>query len=157
MTVTIQDITFQNINHLLNLEIGDVSKEFFDAPSQTIAFAYCGLLANLDGFCNAIYVDEKPVGLFLIGEAIRDESDPKELLQSEKYFRFMGFVIDKNFRGKGIGKSAFRQALQKFDEKYNFPLYIECHKNNSPAYHLYLSEGFKDTTQLRNNHRILVR
>lgn len=43
-------------------------------------------------------------------EAIEWETDPPEM-KREPFYRLMGFVIDKKYRGKGIGSKALEMTF----------------------------------------------
>lgn len=158
MAVEIEEVSFENVHSLLSIDFGDTPEAFAERPFMTIAYAYCGLLEQKEGFCSAITENGETAGIVLIGEAVPDENDPPICKNTEKYFRLMGFVIDTSRRGRGIGKAALQKVLQKFDRLYpGCLLLLECHEENSAAYHLYLSGGFTDTGHKTDRHRILMR
>lgn len=158
MRIDLENITFSNVHELLELNPGNTPSEFVESPEIIIAYAYCGDQQKLRGFCNAICADGVPVGLFLIGEAIPGESDPIEARRAGLFFRMLGFQIDAAQRGKGIAKEALRLILQKYDALYNrAPLVLECHEENTVAYKMYLSAGFRDTRITQNRHQIMLR
>ena len=80
----------------------------------------------------------------LLGQAIPDPSDPAEV-QGQRYFRLLGFVLNRADRGQGIGSEALRLALKQLSAAYGaVPVVLECHREN-PVLHLYQRLGFRIT------------
>lgn len=158
MSIEIEEVSFENIHSLLSIDFGDTPEIYAEKPSVTIAYAYCGLLANMEGFCSAITLDGDVAGIILIGEGIPGENDPPACRRAGKFFRLIGFVIDAARRGQGIGKAALKKALNQFDSRYpGCPLILECHEQNTAAYRLYQSSNFEDTGCKTCGHHILIR
>ncbi|MCB5955914.1 GNAT family N-acetyltransferase [Enterococcus sp. CWB-B31] len=63
-----------------------------------------------------------------------------------------GFVVNANYRGKGIGRKVLSAVLHSIKEKNPAGIYLEVETKNVPAYQLYLSEGF----QVRNQYNYYV-
>lgn len=158
MTITLEEITFDNVGEVLNLDLGDIPPAYVETPGQTLAYAYAGTVEGLPGFCRAIAADGETVGLFLIGQAVPGEGDPQAALKAERFFRLMGLVIDAKRRGRGIGRGAMAAILSAFDALYpHTPLVLECHGENAAACHLYRGAGFEDTGLRREGHVVLFR
>lgn len=58
-------------------------------------------IIKLDGVCS---------DYILLGEALRWETDPPQM-QEQPFYRLMGFVIDKNYRSKGIGGEVLEKVM----------------------------------------------
>lgn len=158
MNITLEPITFENVQALLALKMGDISPKLVQPPCETIAFAYVGTLQGLAGFCKAICADGKPVGLFLIGEAIADDEDPEAARACGRFFRMTGFMLDAAYRGQGIGRKALAAVLKGFDAEYgNCPLVLDCYEGNPAAHHLYAQAGFVDTGLWRGRDMVMMR
>lgn len=158
MVVTLEGITFDNVMALIALDMSGTDPEYVQAPTETLAFAYAGLLQGLDGYCRAICTDGKPVGLFLIGEAIADDLDPAEARAYGRFYRMTGFAIDAAYRGQGIGKKALAAMLAEYDALHaGVPLVLQCYEENATAYMLYQGAGFESTGLRRGKDIVMMR
>lgn len=159
--IELRDIMFANVYNILTLAPAPSQQRFVGEIAKTIAVAFAGINEGCPGFLQAIYYDEIPVGIILIGRAVVEEDEPK-ILQKYKYvYRLWDFFIDKNYQRKGIGRVALGLAFEKvneYPEAEQSPLYLECHKDNIIALALYESFGFQrlDDTLIDDNH-VLVR
>ena len=142
--VTLDPLSPANEPALLALDCGGFPPAYVEPPARTIALAHWGEKNGLDGFCFAIRADDHDAGLMLLGRAIPDPADPAEV-RGQRYFRLLGFVLDREERGRGIGSEALRQALSALYDTYGpMPVVLECHREN-PALRLYRQLGFRVT------------
>lgn len=56
-------------------------------------------------------------------------------------------VVDKSFKGKGLGRILFDQMVNSCKQKGFKNLSFQVHKDNTIAYDLYLRSGFKVTSE----------
>lgn len=90
-----------------------------------------------DGFFEMTAFDETGV----VGHMIMRFTDTEQ-----KTLRFGFVIVDDTIRGKGYGKQMLKLAI-----KYAFEILmvekitIGVFENNEPAYHCYMSVGFRDT------------
>ena len=137
-----------NRTQLVNLDRKDIPLEYVADVENTISLADYGARFGLGGRCFAIKYGGKYVGIILIGEAIKNETDPVEL-KGEKYFRVLGFLIDNKYQGIGIGSQALKKAISEIYRDYGkVPLLLECHKDNEKAIRFYEQNGFVNTGKL---------
>lgn len=135
----------------------DISVCFAEDVSYTIDLAKYGEVHNLRGHCYTIKYAEKYIGIVLIGEAIEDDADPIEL-KGSGYFRIIGFIIDKEYRGQGIGSKALELALNEIYHEYGtVPILLECHKDNKRALKFYTKKGFRNTNILNKEDYFLIK
>ena len=135
----------------------DIPVCFVEDISDTIELSKYGEKNNFRGHCYTVKYAEKYVGIVLIGEAIEDEADPVEL-KGSGYFRIIGFVIDKEYRGRGIGSSALELALNEIYQEYGkIPVLLECHKDNQNAIKFYTKMGFRNTNILNHQDYFLIK
>ena len=159
--IELRDIMFDNVYSILNLAPDPSQQRFVGEVSKTIAVAFAGTNEGCPGFLQAIYYNEIPVGIILIGRASVEEDEPDVLQKYEYVYRLWDFFIDKNYQRKGIGKVALGLAFEKvkdYPKAEQSPLYLECHKDNKVALKLYESFGFQriDDTFIDNNY-VLIR
>ena len=144
--IELKDILFHNVHEILSLSPDPSQQRFVGEVSKTIAMAFAGTNEGCPGFLQAIYYEESPVGIILIGRATVEEDEPEVLQKYEYVYRLWDFFIDKNHQRKGIGKVALGLALEKvkkYPEAEQSPLYLECHKDNKAAMAFYESFGFQ--------------
>lgn len=158
--IELRDITFENVNRILNLKIKFGQRKFVLKPADTIAIAYAGINEGCPGFANAIYYNDVPVGLILIGQAPVADYEPEILRKYEYVYRVVGFLIDEYYQNCGIGRRALSLALEKVKE---YPLgdktvvTLECHEKNKKALEFYKSFGFTHVGKTNDHNYILVR
>ena len=146
-----------NENKVRKIQRDDIPVCFVEDVSDTIELSKYGEENNLRGHCYAIKYADKYVGIILIGEAIEEEPDPIEL-KGTGYFRVIGYVIDKEYRGQGIGSNALKLALDEIYCEYGtVPILLECHKDNERAIRFYEKMGFKNTNILNNQDYFLIK
>ena len=102
MEITFEQLTHENYNAACAIDRDDIPESFVDTASTIMEINDYGFEHDLIGHTYLIRCDGSCVGLILLGEAIPWETDPPQV-QQEPFYRLMGFVIDKNFRSKGIG------------------------------------------------------
>lgn len=146
-----------NENMVREIQRDDIPICFVEDISHTIELSKYGEKNNLRGHCYAIKYEEKYIGIVLIGEAIEGEEDPDEL-KGTGFFRVIGYVIDKEYRGRGIGSKALELALNEIYREYgSVPILLECHKDNERAIKFYIKMGFRNTNILNNQDYFLIK
>lgn len=157
--VELKDITFENVNKIIRLKPKFSQRRFVESPATTISFAYAGNNDGYPGFALAIYSDGEPAGIILIGRGPVGSGDPDVLREYKYVYRVFGFLIDKHFQHKGIGREALKLALEKvkeYPDGDSLPLMLECYKSNKNAMKLYESFGFYNTGVECGKHYIFV-
>ncbi len=161
--IELRNIGFENINQILNIKSKFSQRKFVEKASHTIAMAYAGISEGYPGFLSAIYSNEVPVGLILIGRAPVAEHEPEILRKYEYVYRILGFLIDKNYQNQGIGRRALKLAIENIEkikeQKYqkSLPIALECHVKNKNALSLYEFFGFNNIGTTDDNNYILAR
>ena len=129
----------------------DVSEDFVDTAETILKLHHYGFEHSLIGHTFTIWADEACVGVLLLGEAIPWDTDPPEM-QGVPFYRLMGFMIDRAYRGKGIGAYALEEAIRwcyrDFGER---PIALGVHKDNYGAAAFYLRHGFRKTESMEGN------
>jgi diamine N-acetyltransferase len=140
--VELEQLNAQNEEALLEVDCGGVPRRFVEPVADTIALAKYGMEQGLEGFCFAIKRDDAYVGILLAGQALDDPADPVEI-RGTRFFRILGFVLDRSVRGQGVGSAALKLAVKRVRETYgNVPFLLECDKDNHAARRFYEKNGF---------------
>ena len=155
--VTLELLKSENEVQVKRIQRDDVPDTFAEDVAATVALARYGDENHLRGHCYCIKYGNRYIGILLLGEAIEDEADPAEL-KGTGYFRIMGFVLDRNYRGKGLGSKALERALQEIYKEYGkVPILLECHKDNTGAAGFYTKMGFRNTHILNNEDYFFIK
>ena len=80
--------------------------------------------------------------MLLIGEGIPWPCDPPELT-GIPFYRIMGFIVDRRYRGRGIGSQALEMAIDAvFREFGPRPISLGVQEDNHRAMRFYEGHGF---------------
>lgn len=151
MEITFEQLTHENYNAACAIDRDDIPESFVDTASTIMEINDYGFEHDLIGHTYLIRCDGSCVGLILLGEAIPWETDPPQV-QQEPFYRLMGFVIDKNFRSKGIGGLALEGTIDRVYQDFGVrPIVMGCHKDNDRAAAFYEKHGFKKTDYMEGN------
>ena len=151
MEITFEQLTHQNFSAARALDRDDIPESFVDTAATIMEITDYGYENNLIGHTYLILCDGRYAGLILLGEAIPWDTDPPEVHQ-QPFYRLMGFVIGKAFRGKGVGGEALEKTIAKVYEDFGVrPLVLGCHKDNPRAAAFYERHGFHKTDYMEGN------
>ena len=96
--------------NLKNILRDDISEDFVDSLDVVLEITNYGIEHNCKGHTYAIKYDEKYIGFILLWEAIEWSTDP-EIMKKEPFYRLMAFIIDKRYRGCGIGSYILEKVI----------------------------------------------
>ena len=107
-----------------------------------------GVEHGLAGHTFAVKANGEYVGTILLGETIPWNTDPPQM-REEPFYRIMGFVLDKRYRGLGIGGQVLERAIEAVYRDYGpRPIALGCHRRNVSAAAFYRRHGFIKTNYL---------
>jgi diamine N-acetyltransferase len=133
--VELKEITAENYDDCLKLEVSDSQKNFVASNMYSLAQAW--VFYNT-AYPFAIYAGDEMVGFIMMGYY-----KPKGI------YNIWRFMIDKRFQNKGYGKAALLLAVKYIREKYNASeLYLSFEPEKSTAGKLYNSIGFARTGEV---------
>ncbi len=151
MNIEFEELTNQNVELARGIDRSDISPKFVDDLNTIMEYTNYGVEHHCIGHTFVIKKNDIYVGLVMLGEAIEWETDPPEM-KSEPFYRLMGFVIDKKYRGKGIGGRALEMAIAEVYKDFGVrPIALGCHKENKLAAKFYIKHGFKKTKYMEGN------
>lgn len=154
--MNLQNISFellsnQNIDAVRAIQREDISEEWVDNADTIMEITQYGLDHHCIGHTYAVKYGDAYIGLILLGEAIPWETDPEEM-NGVPFYRLMGFVIDKRFRGRGIGGYVLEQVIQMIYQEFGVrPIALGVHKDNHAAARFYVKHGFRKTDVMEGN------
>ena len=140
-----------NIDQVRAIRREDISEAFVDNADTIMELTQYGLEHNCLGYTYAIRYGEKYIGVILLGEAIPWETDPVEM-NGVPFYRLMGFVLDREYRGRGIGGHVLELVIQRIYEDFGVrPIALGCHRDNVEAARFYEHHGFYRTEAMEGN------
>jgi len=96
--VTLREITKETVRAILGLEVAESQKDFVAPNSVSIAQAHFEPKA----WFRAVYAGEDPVGFVMMSE---DPDKPE--------FFLWRYMIDADHQGKGFGRAALEQLIER--------------------------------------------
>lgn len=157
MEITFEELTHDNYEAACRIRRDDVSEAFVDTAATIMGLTDYGVEHHCDGHTFLIRTCGRPVGLLLLGEAIPWETDPPQVKQ-QPFYRLMGFVIDKDCRGSGLGGEALEQAISRVYREFGVrPIVLGCHRDNHRAAAFYQRHGFEKTAYTEGNDEYYLR
>ena len=157
MEILLEQLTHDNYMDALSINRDDIPEEWVDNASYLMGVTDYGAEHHLMGHTFLCRVNEKPVGLIMIGEALAWDTDPAEM-RGKPFYRVMGLVIDKAYRGKGIGGEILEKAIAKVYEEFGRrSIALGVHKDNIHVRKFYERHGFRRTGVYEGNDEYYLR
>ena len=145
MDITFEELTHGNFPCAQKIKRDDIPEAWVDTAETIIKITDYGVTHNCLGHTYLVKLGETYIGLLLLGEAIPWDTDPSEM-GKEPFYRLMGFVIDRDFRGKGLGGIILEKAVEQVYRDFGRrSIALGCHKDNVGAARFYERHGFKRT------------
>lgn len=149
--IELEPLTRLNIDSVRKIQREDISEDFADNADTIMEITQYGADHGCIGDTYAVKYKSQYIGVILLGEAIPWETDPPQMKEAP-FYRLMGFVIDKRYRGMGIGSYVLEKAIDTCYKKYGVrPIALGCHKDNAKAAEFYLRHGFKKTQYMEGS------
>ncbi|HEY1408245.1 MAG TPA: GNAT family N-acetyltransferase [Promineifilum sp.] len=139
--VTLREVTSENLQDILSLEVKPAQKKFVASNAVSIAEAHYEKKA----WFRAIYADETPVGFLMLYD------DP----ETTDYFLWR-FMIDKRYQGMSFGRRALKLLI-----KYvrNLPgateLLVSYYSADGSPEPFYTSLGFVHTGEVHDGEKVM--
>lgn len=147
----LEPLTEKNLPMVRAIDRQDVSEDFVDSIDTLAALTRYGNEHHCLGHTFAVRQESVYIGVILIGEAIPWETDPPEMRQAP-FYRLMGFVLDRRWRGRGLGGMVLEEAIARCYQDFGVrPIVLGCHKDNLDAERFYLRHGFVKTEAMEEN------
>ena len=157
MNFTLEDLTFENCNRAYEIDRSDIPEAFVDDVPTLIETLKFGFENKLKGCAFLITVDGRPIGTILLGEGLYCDTDPQEL-KGKPFYRLVSFVLDKNFRDKGLGSEIMETTIKKVYNDFGIqPVVLGVHKDNEKAARFYLKNGFTRTSCMDGDDYCFIR
>lgn len=149
--VTLEPLTEGNIEEARIIQREDISEDFVDSVDDIMELTQYGLDHGCIGHTYAVRYEGRIIGVILLGEAIPWETDPKET-RGRPFYRLMGFVLDRRYRGGGIGTYALNETVRRVYREFGVrPIMLGCHRDNVDGGRFWLRHGFRKTDAMEGN------
>ena len=155
--IRLEELTDSRRNDVLGIDRSDISEDWVDSIPDILALHQYGLDHGCIGHTYAIYAEDVCIGIILMGEGFPWPCDPPEVARIP-FYRIMGFVIDKAWRGKGLGSQVLETVIARiFGEFGPRPILIGVQQDNVRAADFYLRHGFRPTDSWDEDDRFYIR
>ena len=142
-TVTLQEVTKENLDKILNLKVTPEQEKFVADNAVSIAQAH--FYPEIAWF-RAIYADETPVGFVML------ESD-----RVNSFYSLWRLMIDTRFQRQGFGRRAIKSILEYVKTLPGAKvLWTSCVSGNGSPKKFYEKMGFIDTGTLDEDKEIIM-
>lgn len=143
MNIILREITPENFKECIKLKVSDNQKTF--VATNLYSIAQSKIYPTHLPF--AVYDGDEMVGFVLYG-----------FDEEEKRFYLGRLMIDEKFQGKGYGRAATLEVIERLKQVENCKeIYLSFVPENKNAEKLYESIGFKDTGELNDGGEIIMR
>ena len=157
MEILLEQLTHDNFDDAAAINRDDIPEDWVDNASFLMEVTDYGAEHHLIGHTYLARVDGKPAGLIMIGEALAWETDPDEM-KGKPFYRVMGFVVDRAYRGKGIGGEILEQAITNVYEEFGRrSIALGVHRDNIRVGQFYERHGFQRTGVYEGNDEYYLR
>ncbi|MBK5443501.1 GNAT family N-acetyltransferase [Peribacillus sp. TH24] len=147
MTITINEVTNENVNDILKLEINTKQKSFIETTEQCLEEAMeCKYYKPV-----GLYSDNSLVGFAMYGFFPEEGKNGRVWLDR--------FLIDARYQGLGLGSIMLKALIQRLTKEYNCnEIYLSVVEDNQAALHLYKKFNFTFNGELDiNKEKIMVK
>ncbi|WMX59002.1 GNAT family N-acetyltransferase [Peribacillus sp. R9-11] len=147
MTITIIEVTNENVNDILKLGINTKQKSFIETTEQCLEEAMeCKYYKPV-----GLYSDNSLVGFAMYGFFPEEGKNGRVWLDR--------FLIDARYQGLGLGSIMLKALIQRLTKEYNCnEIYLSVVEDNQAALHLYKKFNFTFNGELDiNKEKIMVK
>ena len=136
--VELREITKENYEDCLNLNIAESQKAFVSSTAHSLAQAW---VYYDTAFPFAIYADNIMVGFIMLG-----------YYEVGGYYTLWKLMVDEKYQNKGFGKKALKLGIDFLVNRFNVKeVYTAYYTTNRIARNLYASIGFRETGEVAGN------
>lgn len=153
----LEPLTERNLEEARGIDRSDVPEDFVDTVDELMELTRYGLEHRCAGCTYVVRCEGACAGVILLGEAIPWDTDP-EVMRGRPFYRLMGFMIDRRYRGQGLGAWALEEAVRRvYGEFGPRPIALGCHRDNGGGQRFWLSRGFSKTDAMEGEDFYYIR
>ena len=149
MDFELEELTRDNYELVRDcIDRDDIPVSFVHPIEIIMSVTDYGVAHKLPGHTFVVKCCGEYIGMILLGETVPWATDPPQMSE-EPFYRLMGFVLDKRWRGLGIGGQVLERAIEAVYRDYGpRPIALGCHQKNVSAAAFYRRHGFIKTDYL---------
>lgn len=156
-SLRLEQVTEANQHHAYEIDRTDIPEDWVGTAQSIIELNRYGLEHRLIGHTFLASLNGSCIGLIMIGEALPWDTDPQEM-RGVPFYRVMGFVVDRAYRGKGLGGEILEKAIElAYRDFGKRPLALGVHRDNPRAGRFYERHGFRRTGVYEGNDEYYLR
>ena len=157
MDFILEDLTFENCDKAYEIDRTDIPNAFVDDVPTLFSTLKFGYKNKLKGHAFLITKNDRAIGTILLGAGLYCDTDPQEL-KDKPFYRLVFFVLDKKFRGKGLGSKILETTIKNVYKDFGkHPIVLGVHKDNEKAARFYLRNGFTKTSCMDGDDYCFIR
>ncbi len=147
MTVSIREVTKENVKEILSLRVSDHQKSYIEASEQSLEDAKDCTFYRPAG----LYWEHVLIGFAMYGFFPGEGHSGRVWLDR--------FMIDENFQGQGFGKMMLTALIEHIVNLYHCKeIYLSLYEDNHRALYLYQKFGFRFNGGLDiNGEKVMVK
>ena len=144
----LEKLSFENVEKCLNMKLNENQKAYVTSNELSLAHAYLALEeGNMIPFPFLVKENDDYVGFLMLSYCKSDSQQPEQ----NNAYCIWRIMIDKQFQGKGYGRSAVNEAIELAQKGFAgqadmIVLFVE--PENHVAIKLYESCGFSKTNEV---------
>ncbi len=151
MDFEFEELTHENYEQVRQIDREDIPVSFVHPAGTIMAVTDYGVEHGFPGHTFAVKAEGRYVGLILLAQTVPWETDPPEMAE-RPFYRLMGFVLDRNYRGHGLGGRVLERAIETVYRDFGpRPIVLGCHRDNHVAARFYRKHGFQKTEYLETD------
>lgn len=157
MDIRLEVISDHNVQDVLCIDRSDINEDWVDSIPAILDLHQYGIDHDCIGHTYAIYADDLCVGIILMGEGIPWDCDPPEVT-GISFYRIMGFILDKRYRGLGIGGQVLEMVIDRIYAEFGpRPILLGVQEDNFRAIRFYQRHDFTATAAMDEDDIFYIR
>ena len=141
--VSLQKITRENLDNILDLQVTDAQKNFIASNAESIAQAH--FYPEVAWF-RAIYADNIPVGFVMLEDN-----------RTKSYYSLWRLMIDAQFQQQGIGRKVIELVLKEVKTRPGAKiLFTSCVSGEGNPIKFYEKMGFTRTGKTDEDREVIL-
>lgn len=155
--IALELLTEKNLDEVRAIDRADVPEDFVDTADDIMELTRYGLAHGCLGHTYAVRYGGCVVGVLLLGEAIPWDTDPEEM-RGRPFYRLMGMVFDRRYRGRGLGARVLDETVRRVYEEFDpRPIALGCHRENTQAERFWIRQGFRKLDAMEGDDYYFIR
>lgn len=155
--LSLEVVNENNKELLKQISRDDVSEDFAFSVETTLDSLKNAVEKGYNVNVYAARYGDDYIGVVMLGEAVPWPEDPEEM-KRRPFCRLTGFVIDKQYRGMGVGTFMIEEGVRQCFKRVGVrPIALCVHKDNHRAEKFYRKHGFTKRSAMQKDDYYFIR